>query len=119
GIDVEELSHVILFDLPEVPETYVHRIGRTGRAGLGGTAYSFCCGEEYPLLRSIQKFIGKELPIEKEHPYPMTEADALCAPATPAPFRSRGRFDPGSGNARSGNARRGHSRRQYARRGEA
>ncbi len=133
GIDVEELSHVIQFDLPEVPETYIHRIGRTGRAGLGGTAYSFCCGEEYPLMRDIQKLIGKELPIEMNHPYPMTEANALSAPAAPQSFRSEGRYNqrggnprganPGSGNSQSGaprsdNSRKGHPRRQYARREE-
>ena len=124
GIDVEELSHVIQFDLPEVPETYVHRIGRTGRAGLGGTAYSFCCGEEFPLLRDIQKLIHKELPIEKDHPYPMTEADALSAPPAPQSFRPEGRYNQRgdgsrSGNPGSGSSRRGHSRRQYARREEA
>ena len=128
GIDVEELSHVIQFDLPEVPETYVHRIGRTGRAGLGGTAYSFCCGEEFPLLRDIQKLIRKELPIEKDHPYPMTEADALSAPPAPQSFRPEGRYNQRGGNPRSGNSgsgatrsagpRKGHPRRQYARRGE-
>lgn len=128
GIDVEELSHVIQFDLPEVPETYVHRIGRTGRAGLGGTAYSFCCGEEFPLLRDIQKLIHKELPIEKDHPYPMTEADALSAPPAPQSFRPEGRYNQRGGNPRSGNSgsgatrsagpRKGHPRRQYARRGE-
>ena len=61
GIDIAELSHVINFDLPEVPETYVHRIGRTGRAGLGGTAISFCCYEEKPLLHEIQKLISKSI----------------------------------------------------------
>lgn len=73
GIDVEELSHVIIFDLPEVPETYVHRIGRTGRAGLGGMAISFCDQEERGLLRDIQKLIKKTIPVVEEHPYPSTE----------------------------------------------
>ena len=128
GIDVEELSHVIQFDLPEVPETYVHRIGRTGRAGLGGTAYSFCCGEEFPLLRDIQKLIRKELPIEKDHPYPMTAAAALSAPPAPQSFRPEGRYKQRGGTPRSGNSgsgatrsagpRKGHPRRQNARRGE-
>lgn len=71
GIDVEELSHVIIFDLPEVPETYVHRIGRTGRAGLGGKAISFCDQEEKSLLRDIQKLISKTIPVVEEHPYPL------------------------------------------------
>jgi ATP-dependent RNA helicase RhlE len=71
GIDIEELSHVINFDLPNIPETYVHRIGRTGRAGLSGIAISFCEMEEIPYLRDIQKLIGKTIPEVKDHPYPM------------------------------------------------
>ena len=63
GIDVEELSHVINFDLPNVPETYVHRIGRTGRAGMSGTALSFCDTEEKEFLRDIQKLIAKNIPV--------------------------------------------------------
>ncbi len=63
GIDVQELSHVINFDLPNVPETYVHRIGRTGRAGLGGVALSFCDSEEKEYLRDIQKLIAKKIPV--------------------------------------------------------
>ena len=69
GIDVDELSHVINFELPNVPETYVHRIGRTGRAGLSGTAFSFCEAEELTYLKDIQKLIGKNLEINKQHPY--------------------------------------------------
>ena len=71
GIDIEELSHVINFDLPNVPETYVHRIGRTGRAGLNGTALSFCNIEEKAYLRDIEKLIRKSIPVVEEHPYPM------------------------------------------------
>jgi len=69
GIDVQELSHVINFDLPNVPETYIHRIGRTGRAGLGGTAVSFCDREEKPYLWDIQRLISKKIPvmIDKAH----------------------------------------------------
>lgn len=63
GIDVVELSHVINHDLPEVPETYVHRIGRTGRAGKGGVAISFCSSEELTRLRDIQKLIGLGIPL--------------------------------------------------------
>lgn len=71
GIDVEELSHVINFELPNVPETYVHRIGRTGRAGASGVALSFCDAEEKAYLRSIHKLIDKSIPVVDEHPYPM------------------------------------------------
>ena len=69
GIDVDELTHVINYELPNVPETYVHRIGRTGRAGLSGIALSFCELEELPYLKDIQKLIGKEIPKETNHPY--------------------------------------------------
>lgn len=71
GIDIDELSHVINFDLPNVPETYVHRIGRTGRAGLGGTAISFCDCEEKEYLADIEKLIGKHVTEVKDHPYPL------------------------------------------------
>ena len=72
GIDVEELSHVINFDVPNVPETYVHRIGRTGRAGLGGVALSFCDEEEKAYLKDIEKLISKSIPVIEDHPYVMS-----------------------------------------------
>lgn len=71
GIDVEELSHVVNFELPNVPETYVHRIGRTGRAGNAGIAISFCEPEEADFLKDIQKLIGKTVPVIEGHPYPL------------------------------------------------
>lgn len=74
GIDVEELSHVINFDLPNIPETYVHRIGRTGRAGLGGVAFSFCDVDEKAYLKDIQKLISKTIPVIQDHPYPLNLA---------------------------------------------
>jgi len=69
GIDVRELTHVINYDLPNIPETYVHRIGRTGRAGLGGTAISFCDIEEREYLKDIQKLISKTIPVVEDHPF--------------------------------------------------
>ncbi|MCF8369492.1 MAG: DEAD/DEAH box helicase [Bacteroidales bacterium] len=75
GIDVEEISHVINYDLPNIPETYIHRIGRTGRAGASGIALSFCDGEERPFLKDIEKLIGKKIPVVEEHPFPYVEAD--------------------------------------------
>ena len=72
GLDIEELSHVINYNLPEVPETYVHRIGRTGRAGLGGKAIAFCDFDEKPLLRDIQRLIDKQLPEITDHLYPLS-----------------------------------------------
>ncbi len=71
GIDIDELSHVINFDLPDMPETYVHRIGRTGRAGHTGIALSFCDIEEKEKLRAIEKLIGRKVPVTENHPYPM------------------------------------------------
>ncbi len=69
GIDIDELSHVINFELPNIPETYVHRIGRTGRAGFSGIAYSFCEAEEMSYLKDIQKLIGKPIPVQDQHPW--------------------------------------------------
>jgi ATP-dependent RNA helicase RhlE len=69
GIDVDHLSHVINFELPNVPETYVHRIGRTGRAGASGSALSFCDMEERAYLRDIHKLIGLTIPVVEDHPY--------------------------------------------------
>lgn len=81
GIDIDELSHVINFEIPNVPETYVHRIGRTGRAGASGSSISFCDDEEKAYLKDIQKLIGKSIPVASENPYPM---NASGVPATPA-----------------------------------
>src|ERR1700749_2201626 len=72
GIDIDELTHVINYELPNVPETYVHRIGRTGRAGASGIALTFCDAEEIDFLKDIQKLIGKQLPVNDAHPYIMS-----------------------------------------------
>jgi len=69
GIDINDLSHVINFELPNIPETYVHRIGRTGRAGASGIALSFCDAEERAYLKDINKLIGKSVPVIEDHPY--------------------------------------------------
>lgn len=71
GIDIDELSHVFNYDIPSIPETYVHRIGRTGRAGLSGCAISFCMFDEFDYLKDIEKLIGKQIPEVKEHKYPL------------------------------------------------
>ncbi|NAS30820.1 DEAD/DEAH box helicase [Flavobacteriaceae bacterium R38] len=71
GIDIDDVDAVINFDLPNVPETYVHRIGRTGRAGKLGTAYSFCSADEKNYVISIQKLTHKLIDVEEEHPYPL------------------------------------------------
>lgn len=69
GIDINSLSHVINFELPNIPESYVHRIGRTGRAGASGIALSFCDAEERTYLRDINKLIAKSVPVIENHPY--------------------------------------------------
>ena len=69
GIDVEQVSHVIQLDLPEVPEQYVHRIGRTARAGTSGVAWAFCASDERPLLKDIERTIRLSIDVVREHPY--------------------------------------------------
>jgi ATP-dependent RNA helicase RhlE len=69
GIDIDKLSHVINFEIPELPSAYVHRIGRTGRAGSKGIAMSFCSSDERPYLKNINKLIRKEIDVVKTHPY--------------------------------------------------
>lgn len=80
GIDIEELSHVINYNIPNISETYVHRIGRTGRAGLGGTAISFCDFEEKQFLNDIQKLIKKTIEVVSDNPYPMMIKHVLPKP---------------------------------------
>ena len=90
GIDISELSHVFQLDLPEVPETYVHRIGRTGRAGAEGTAVAFCSPEEEEYLAAIEKLIRKKIPVRETPalPRPAQQEAARSAP-TPAPAPRR------------------------------
>jgi len=83
GIDIDQLSHVINYDLPNEPETYVHRIGRTGRAGLSGEAISLCDFDEKTYLKSIEKLIKKEVAVVDDHPWPMQ----VFTPAPPKPQR--------------------------------
>ena len=85
GIDISELSHVFNYDLPEVPETYVHRIGRTARAGADGTAVSFCAPEEKEYLAGIEKLNRRSIPVVSGHPW-----DGVPAPVrTEPPVRGR------------------------------
>jgi ATP-dependent RNA helicase RhlE len=86
GIDIDELSHVFNYDLPEVPETYVHRIGRTGRAGHKGIAIAFCDVEERTELRDIEKTINKKIPVIDQHPFPL---DPNILPEKKAPQGQR------------------------------
>ena len=88
GIDIESLSHVINFELPNVPETYVHRIGRTGRAGASGKAISFCGMEEKSLLREIHKLIAQSIPVMQGHPYQMKDTGLSLPPRPSIAYRS-------------------------------
>lgn len=114
GIDVDLLSHVVNYDLPDVPETYVHRIGRTGRAGRGGVALSFCDSEELEQLRDIQKLIAKKIDVVRDHGF---ESDgAIEEVGVPTPAKSGGARQPAQQrqgdsrrNSRGGSARPSHS----------
>ncbi len=81
GIDVDGISHVVNFDLPNVPETYVHRIGRTARAGAEGIAISLCDGEEVAFLRDIEKLIRMSIPVtdRRTHPHARSARRQGCA----------------------------------------
>jgi superfamily II DNA/RNA helicase len=96
GIDVEGISHVVNYDLPNIPESYVHRIGRTARAGADGIAISFCDAEERAFLRDIEKLIRMSIPVtDRRHARggpPAHRADSSAAPATPSrQHQGRGR----------------------------
>jgi ATP-dependent RNA helicase RhlE len=83
GIDIDQLPVVINFDLPNIPETYVHRIGRTGRAGNGGIAISFCSKDEHGYWKDIQKLIKVDVETVTEHPYKWHEGSPdNAAPST-------------------------------------
>ncbi len=85
GIDVDGITHVFNYELPNEPETYVHRIGRTARAGASGAAVSFCDAEEKPLLRQIEKLLGRSVPVDSDHPY--VAASSVESPAAPEGMR--------------------------------
>ncbi len=87
GLDIDEISHIINYDLPNVPETYVHRIGRTARAGASGVAVSFCDSHERPMLQDIERLIRKPIPISSDQPGLPDQAQRSRA-SRPAPQRS-------------------------------
>jgi ATP-dependent RNA helicase RhlE len=87
------LAYVINFEIPNIPETYVHRIGRTGRAGASGTALSFCDAEEMAYLKDIHKLIGKTVPVVENHAYPMENMVVAKPAAKPQPQKSFQRSD--------------------------
>ncbi|MBP6385063.1 MAG: DEAD/DEAH box helicase [Pseudarcicella sp.] len=80
GIDVDDLAHVVNYEIPNISETYVHRIGRTGRAGANGTAFSFCDEEEMPLIKDIEKIIGKKIPVVDTHDFALDLSNIKVTP---------------------------------------
>jgi ATP-dependent RNA helicase RhlE len=105
GIDVEDLSHVINYELPNIPETYVHRIGRTGRAGASGISLSFCDEEEKEYLGDIHKLIKKNIPVVTDHPYPMTHTGMPKAPQQQRKPQGQPRRPGGNNSFRNTNKR--------------
>lgn len=94
GLDVDDITHVINYDLPLEAETYVHRIGRTARAGASGDAISFCSAEERACLRDIESLLGEPVPASKNHAYHSEEASRSTLPPPPSGGgRSRGKTD--------------------------
>ncbi len=130
GLDVDDVTHVINYDLPNIPESYVHRIGRTARAGTSGVAYSFCDSEERKYLRDIEKLIRLRVPVVAEHPFTgtgsgdggasMSVSSSASAPSSskpaqkPAQTKSNGANGANGGANRSQNRNRNRNRnRQY------
>ena len=109
GIDVDSLSHVVNYDLPNIPETYVHRIGRTGRAGASGISISFCDNDERAYLRDIEKLIKQKVPLITEHPF-VDFKSANTSNDKPKrqnkPFQKNRSSKPGNNNWRSKNKQR-------------
>jgi ATP-dependent RNA helicase RhlE len=88
GIDVDQLSHVINYEMPDQSENYIHRIGRTGRAGLSGIAISFCDSEEKMYLRDINRIIATPIPVNHDNPFPVDEKSIESVPKAPGKHRS-------------------------------
>jgi ATP-dependent RNA helicase RhlE len=109
GIDIDDLNLVINFEIPNIPETYVHRIGRTGRAGLDGKAISFCDIEELDYLRDIQKLISIRIPVVTDQPFHsenvLTEKKSQLKPKVALKRKESG-IDPGKGKRRSDSNRK-------------
>jgi ATP-dependent RNA helicase RhlE len=110
GIDIEKLSHVFNYDIPEYPEAYIHRIGRTARAGLGGTAISFCDPEELNNLISINRMIKRPISVVNDHPYKMID---IKAGENPGDLNNSGKRNGSSGFGRSSGNRSGRKFRRF------
>lgn len=111
GIDIESLPYVINFDLPNIPETYVHRIGRTGRAGNGGISISFCGKDEEPYWKDIQKLIKVNVKIIKDHPFPWKEE--IPNPEAKPDLRNKKKNPDGQNKSRKSEASKKNKKRWY------
>ncbi len=110
GIDIEGITHVINFDLPNIPESYVHRIGRTGRAGAAGTALSFCDTEERAYLKDIERTIRRPVPVVTDHPFrPGRPAPAATSLDSEQGQQARGGQRTHDGHRHQGGHRSGES----------
>jgi len=113
GIDVSDISHVINLDLPNEPEVYVHRIGRTGRAGQGGITIAFCDENEGEYLRDIEKMIRQDIPVDEDHPFHSEKARSRKGNKAPKKQQNRGRGRRWPRNGKSnGNRSNGKSNHQ-------
>ncbi len=113
GIDIESLPYVINFDLPNIPETYVHRIGRTGRAGNEGLAISFCAKDEQPYLKDIEKLIRMKIKVIEGHPYPYGMGEDAEKPEAEKKPDLRNTKKTGQGNSRKSEASKQNKKRWY------
>lgn len=111
GIDIESLPYVINFDLPNIPETYVHRIGRTGRAGNGGISISFCSKDEEPYWKDIQKLIKVNVKIIKDHPFPWKDTEPN--PDAKPDLRNKKKPEGKENNSRKSEASKKNKKRWY------
>jgi ATP-dependent RNA helicase RhlE len=124
GIDIDDLTHVINYDLPNIPESYVHRIGRTGRAGASGTAIAFCDAEEKEYLRDIQKLTGKQIDIIENINFPLLNNTVVKAPPRgPRPSRGnapgRSQTKPGASPGSHETNQTGKSKRSFSYKGKS
>ncbi len=113
GIDIESLPYVINFDLPNIPETYVHRIGRTGRAGNEGIAISFCGKDELPYLKDIEKLIRIQIKVINDHPFPYPEEVAGAKPDEQKKPDLRNKNKQNQNNSRKSEASKKNKKRWY------
>lgn len=115
GIDIDELEFVINYEVPNIAETYVHRIGRTGRAGAKGTAISFCDATEKEYVKEIEKLIAKKIPVIDDHPYPLMDHNAVKTSKQPQAKRNSGHSRPKSAVARNKKAKKWYAQSKLSR----